>query len=191
MEKKSTGSQVSNKVAATIHSLTQEGKGGKRSPWATAMLAKLRRAAGTSPGQDADIWEVTLQNSDGNTKGEWAIHTALTLFALHQQGSSDSVNESGLPFGTALRTIIAQDPNKEQGVIRRFNAFATADSMEELTAHARGLVQLMKQADVKMDYPTFANDLYWYQIDSSKNNTRMKWGRDFYKTNNISEGKEK
>lgn len=155
-------------------------RAGKRTPWASAMLAKLRRAVGSEPGAYPDIWEVTLCECEGEGKAEWALHTALTLFALHQQGSMESVSVDGVSFGKAVRQIYAKDNNKEQGVIRRFNALATADSLAEFAHHARGIIQLMKQEGVAMDYPSFAEDLFWYQIEKKRHGVRMQWGRDFY-----------
>lgn len=163
---------------------------GKRTPWATAMLAKLRRAVGSHPGTYADIWEVTLAPCGGNRRMEWALHTTLTLFALHQQGNTQSMSAEGIPFGKAVRLICQQEPAKEPGVIRRFNALITADSLEEFSHYARGIIQLMKQGGIQMDYPKFASDLFWYQLESTQNSIRMQWGRDFYQTNLNIEGEE-
>ncbi len=63
-------------------------------PKVRATLARLRRGVSLAPGADPDIWDVTLAEIPAEiaslngepTRGEWAIQTALTLFALHQQG---------------------------------------------------------------------------------------------------------
>ena len=189
MEKdlKSTDGRVRSQMARSImqlNAINSDGtRAGKRTPWATAMLAKLRRAVGSELGEYSDIWEVTLSECEGNGQAEWALHTALTLFALHQQGSMDSVSTEGVTFGKAVRQIYVKDSNKEQGVIRRFNALATADSLSEFAHYARGVIQLMKQEGITMDYPSFAKDLFWYQIPTVRNNIRMQWGRDFYGQN--------
>ena len=186
MEKdlKATAGRVRPQMARLITQLnaisTHGARAGKRTPWATAMLAKLRRAVGSEPGAYPDIWEVTLCECEGDGKAEWALHTALTLFALHQQGSIESVSANSISFGKAVRQIYAKDSNKEQGVIRRFNALATADSLGEFTHHARGVIQLMKQEGIAMDYPSFVEDLFWYQIATKRDGVRMQWGRDFY-----------
>lgn len=186
MEKdlKATAGRVRPQMARLITQLnvisTHGARAGKRTPWATAMLAKLRRAVGSEPGAYPDIWEVTLCECEGDGKAEWAFHTALTLFALHQQGSIESVSANSISFGKAVRQIYAKDSNKEQGVIRRFNALATADSLGEFAHHARGVIQLMKQEGIAMDYPSFAEELFWYQIPTRRDKVRMQWGRDFY-----------
>ncbi|MDR1615600.1 MAG: type I-E CRISPR-associated protein Cse2/CasB [Syntrophomonadaceae bacterium] len=186
---------VKQAVSDAITQLTMQGSGnraGKLTAWGTAMLAKLRRAVGKAPGESADVWEITigalpkeLQGYDDKPNfAELAVHTALTLFGLHQQGRIESVSENGASFGKAVRYIIISDGIKEEGVRRRFNALATAESFTELSHHARSLVQLMKSVKPKpacFDYPQFAVDLYYYQFGSEiRNNVRMGWGRDFY-----------
>ena len=177
---------VNNAIKQLNDKGTTGGRAGKRSAWATAMLAKLRRSAGTQPGKDANVWEVTLGRLPDDMswyereRAEWAIHTALTLYALHQQGKDDCISADGVDFGTAVQLIVDPDKSNEQGVRRRFNAFATAGSLEELSRHARSLVQLMKAKGAKLDYPRFAQDLYWYQAETLRDRTRMKWGRHFY-----------
>ncbi len=57
-------------------------------------LAELRRGAGRKPGEDPAVWGTIfselpedMYGSRGNpSKEEWAVHIALTLYAIHQQG---------------------------------------------------------------------------------------------------------
>lgn len=59
-----------------------------------AELAELRHGIGHAPGELPAIWGAFLTDlpeefyrNDGNASpGEWAVYTALTMFALHQQG---------------------------------------------------------------------------------------------------------
>jgi CRISPR system Cascade subunit CasB len=181
---------VQESVNSAIKRLTRKGTGkrtGKFTAWGTAMLAKLRRAAGTLPGERADVWEVTVgalsDEITGNDreKAEFAIHTALTLFGLHQQSSYESVSKEGVRFGKAVKSLIAPDLSNEAGVYRRFNALATASEFTELSHHLRGLVQMMRAQSSGFDYPRFAKELYWYQLNPELyNKVRMSWARDFY-----------
>lgn len=185
-------------VNRNIEMLRQE------SSWSRGMLAKLRRGIGRSPGERPDIWEVTLNGLPdellyrGNaertnaTAGEWAVHTALTLYALHQQGDEQPVSEGnkevdgktvyGNSLGAAARRLIKPDKTNEDAVKRRFDATITADGLAELAHHARGLIQLMKAAEVpiRLDYPRLAKDLYGYQFPDGKSRVRLRWGQDFY-----------
>ena len=65
-----------------------------RASAANAQLAVWRRGIGHKPGELPALWGAFLADMpeefygrDGNpSREEWAVYTALTLFALHQQG---------------------------------------------------------------------------------------------------------
>ena len=126
-------------------------------PQRRAELAELRRGVGRQPGDLPALWGALLadmpeqlQGSNGPSKAEWAVYTALTLFALHQQGEAGvSMNQPGRTLGGAVRqlaekTAAGQDWT-ESSVLRRFNALATADSMPEVSHHLRGMIQLLRR----------------------------------------------
>ena len=132
-------------------------------PQRRAELAELRRGVGRQPGDLPALWGALLadmpeqlQGSNGPSKAEWAVYTALTLFALHQQGEAGvSMNQPGRTLGGAVRqlaekTAAGQDWT-ESSVLRRFN-----------------------------DYPQLAEDLYQYQFVDGAPNVRLRWGRDLY-----------
>ena len=158
--------------------------------FASAALAKLRRGIGKSPGAIPEIWDLTLDglpeaflSRDGiPTKGEWAIHTALTLYALHQQGKNPNyeiMNRDGVKLGNAVRALVKSDED-ETRVKRRFDAVATSNSFEELTHHLRGLVQLLKVGGIPLDYSNLSEDLYFFQVPERRDSVRLKWGQDYY-----------
>lgn len=162
-----------------------------------AMLAKLRRGVGKNPADLPELWAITLDelpeellSSTGlPTQGEWATHTALTLYALHQQGKDTKVNNmhiNDISLGRAIRRLI-RDENDEVRVKRRFNALITSDQLTEVSQHLRGLIQLMKGQDIAMDYGMLTEDLFWYQFDNTKDSVRLKWGQDFYRFNSKQE----
>ena len=145
-------------------------------PQRRAELAELRRGVGRQPGDLPALWGALLadmpeqlQGSNGPSKAEWAVYTALTLFALHQQGEAGvSMNQPGRTLGGAVRqlaekTAAGQDWT-ESSVLRRFNALATADSMPEVSHHLRGMIQLLRREGIPLDYPQLAEDLYQYQF---------------------------
>jgi CRISPR system Cascade subunit CasB len=156
-----------------------------------ATLARLRRAIGKPPGSVPEIWGATLRglpdelmSKNGTpTIGEWAVHTALTLFALHQQGKDLEkrlMSKDGATLGLAIRKLIESDDD-EPRIKRRFDASATSDSQEEFSHHLRGLIQLLKAKDVSLDYPVLAKDLFWFQIPETRDSVRLRWGQDFYR----------
>jgi len=156
-----------------------------------ATLAKLRRGIGKVPGSVPELWGVTmdgmpedlLSDRDSPTYGEWAAHTALTLYALHQQGKdikSQCMNMEGAALGASLKKLIKEEAD-EIRVKRRFDAAATSEDLGEIAHHMRGLVQLLKAQDIPLDYPVLAEDLYRFQFPESRDSVRLKWGRDYYR----------
>lgn len=164
-----------------------------------ATLAKLRRGIGKPPGSMPELWEVTLDGlpealcgtGDETSAGEWAVHTTLTLYALHQQGKdprSHCMSQEGGTLGSSVRKLVKSEED-EKRIKRRFDAVATADSPEECSHHLRGLIQLLKAEDISLDYPVLAEDLYWFQFSSVRDAIRLRWGRDFYRRQEESDDK--
>ena len=162
-------------------------------PQRRAELAELRRGVGRQPGDLPALWGALLadmpeqlQGSNGPSKAEWAVYTALTLFALHQQGEAGvSMNQPGRTLGGAVRQLAVSSvaPGQdwtESSVLRRFNALATADSMPEVSHHLRGMIQLLRREGIPLDYPQLAVDLYQYQFVDGAPNVRLRWGRELY-----------
>ena len=170
-------------------------------PQRRAELAELRRGVGRQPGDLPALWGALLadmpeqlQGSNGPSKAEWAVYTALTLFALHQQGEAGvSMNQPGRTLGGAVRqlaekTAVGQDWT-ESSVLRRFNALATAEEITEISHHLRGMIQLLsaaKDGGIPLDYPQLAADLYELQCTDPRYaqipaNVRLRWGQDLYR----------
>ena len=88
-----------------------------------ALLAQLRRGIGKKPGELPELWgaflnslpEELMSKSSEPSYAEWAIYTALTLFALHQQGHSEPMNSEGEEnrLGRAVRKLIHNDEEEE------------------------------------------------------------------------------
>ncbi len=138
----------------------------------------------------SELWGITLEGMPEEllggkepSTGEWAAYTALTLFALHQQGKDlkrECMSKEGVSLGSAVRTLIKSE-DEEARVKRRFDAAATASSIEEFTTHLRGLVQLLKAGGAVLDYPALAQDIYRFQNPTYRDLVRLNWGREFYK----------
>ena len=161
-----------------------------------AALAELRRGIGHLPGDIPQLWGTIFLNCDcaksislsQPTKEEWAIYTALTLFAMHQQGRSikdEPMNrtEKGFCLGSAVRRLVPKgDDEAEKRILRRFNSMATSADMRELSHHLRGLIQLLRAENIPLDYPQLADDLYRFQFGyDSAASVRLRWGRDYYR----------
>lgn len=155
-----------------------------------AQLARLRRGAGKRPGELPELWGIFLRNMPEELMGkegrpsyaEWAIYTALTLFALHQQGHSEPMHAEGEEnrLGRAVKKL-AHGEEEEENVRRKFSIAARSDDMEELSYHLKTLVRMLGRNDIKLDYEDLAKDLYRFQFENDTDQVRLKWGQDFYR----------
>lgn len=159
-----------------------------------AALANLRRGIGHLPGELPQLWGEFLLDLpeemhgwDGHpSQAEWAVYTALTLFALHQQGHElpvDPMHREGSRFGSAVGGL-AVDEDEMKRVLRRLNAAATANSITALAHYLRGLVQLLRTEGIPLDYAALAGDIFRYQFPETAAQVRLAWGQDFYKCYN-------
>ncbi len=157
-----------------------------------AALANLRRGIGHVPGELPQMWGEYLLEMPEEMYGrygqpsreEWAVYTALTLFALHQQGrdpSKEPMHRTGRSVGSAA-AFLAEDEDGMKRILRRLNAAATANTVEALSYYLRGIVQLLRSEGVPLDYVSLAGDIYDYQFPERINEVRLRWGQDFYGT---------
>lgn len=185
VKERSVREKVGNYVYGQITLLADNMKnsGGK------AMLAKLRRGAGKTPGELPELWGIFLNSipdemmsKNGEpTRAEWAIYLSLTLFALHQQGNSDSVHAEKISLGKAAAMLMNEPTDDErERVLRRFGPVVTAKDMSELSHHLRCLIELMRSKGIKLDYVMLAKDIYDFQFDKGKKKTQLRWGQDYY-----------
>jgi CRISPR type I-E-associated protein CasB/Cse2 len=153
-----------------------------------AALARLRRGLGKKPGAVLDILEYTSAaelvhdlRDDDPTFAEIAAHHCLTLFAMHQQSLSRRMHQTGSRPGMAFRQLVGKDGVKpENPVVRRFTMLGTADSLDELAHHLRGMVQLLRAKAIPLDYGRLAGNLLSWQYPGGADRVRLSWGRDFY-----------
>ena len=164
-----------------------------------AQLAQLRRGVGKRPGELPELWGIFLRNMPEELMGkegrpsyaEWAIYTALTLFALHQQGHSEPMHAEGEEnrLGRAVKKL-AHGEEEEENVRRKFSIAARSDDMEELSYHLKTLVRMLGSNDIKLDYEDLAKDLYRFQFENDTDQVRLKWGQDFYRSFKTDDGRK-
>lgn len=162
-----------------------------------AALARLRRGVGKQPGDLPDLVAFVVDTQgppgpepdDGPSQAEVAAYTALTLYAVHQQSRTDvGMHVPGKPLGRALSALRAVGGEEDPAVIRRFQAFATAADLRELSTHLRGLVTQLRAKDIGFDYQQLAEDLVGYQEGpESVARVRLRWGRDFFRVTGSSD----
>lgn len=182
-EKKEVSYLVGDKIQRLLN--------GSNEAHTKAVLAQMRRGIGHAPGEIPELWGMMLENipekmmsKDGvPTYAEWAIYTALTLFALHQQGHEqcNPMFVKGQSLGKAMRSLVPpEDGEVLKRVRRRFNVIATSSDMPELVHHLRSAVQLLRDAGIGLDYAELAGELYLYQIPGGAAEVRLLWGEKFY-----------
>lgn len=169
-----------------------------------AELANMRRGVGKVPGELPEIWGMFLGELPENLYGktgkpsyaEWAVYTALTLFALHQQGNDRKTSPMHAEknfLGKAVRSLAPlQDSDEFRRIEKKFHIAAVSDDMEELAYRLRGFIQMMRTRQIPLDYVQLAVDFYLYQIPGQIPSVRLRWGRDFYHMNEqkTEQGKE-
>ena len=155
-----------------------------------AAMAHLRRGVGHVPGELPALWgsflaglPEELRSLNGEPSyAEWAIYTALTLYALHQQSKADSVQAENVSLGKAALRLAGGSEEGRQRIWRRLNLVAQADDMQEMSYRLRQLVTLLKAGGIGLDYALLAADLFEYQFEASVNRVRLRWGQDYFHT---------
>lgn len=89
------------------------------------------------------------------------------------------MDRAGASLGTSVGSLVKEE-NDFLRIKRRFDAAATSDSLAEFSHHLRGLIQLMRDKAIPLDYAGLASDLYFYQSRDARDSVRLRWGRDFY-----------
>ncbi|MFD8957213.1 type I-E CRISPR-associated protein Cse2/CasB [Streptomyces anulatus] len=167
-------------------------------PQAVAALARLRRGAGKDTSQVPDLWGLVDigplhdRPQDGGrplTEGELvhaedAVHTALTLWALHQQSRGHSMHQSGHHpthhgLGAAVRQLMPPGEIAEP-VHKRLVRAGTAPDLPQLAQRLRDIVLLLRQHDIPLDYGLLAAQLYQWQAPGGRDTVRRAWGRSFH-----------
>lgn len=155
---------------------------------AVAALARLRRAIGREPGADYSIERYVLVPEDlidfipkdGPGDAEYAVHDAVTLYALHQQSQRQQMHRSGDGLGTAVSVLVSKSSGPE-GVRRRFAALGTAGTYQEVIYHLRNLITMLRAHEIPLDYGLLADDLLTLRKPYGASRVQAAWGREFFR----------
>lgn len=155
----------------------------------TAVLAELRRGVGKIPGELPGLSGYFMEGMPEAffgqaepSRAEWAVYTALTLFALHQQGNAidgELMYEEGSSIGKAISKLVKREEDRER-IRRRFNSVATSNSIEEIAYYLRGIIQMLRNEKIGVDYVALSGDLYLFQFPELRPQVRLRWGQDYY-----------
>ena len=148
-------------------------------------LAALRKGASRSPGELPEIWELTRVEvpdgaGDAPTWEEIAVHTAMTLYAVHQQSRTESMFHPGVGPGRAARRLIGPPDEENPSARARFNALVTSTTVAELRHHLRGFVSLLRARGIALDHAMLADDVLRFQQPGGARSVRLNWARQYH-----------
>ena len=185
----SSGQAVRSRVNGLIvHRLSKD------TPSARALRAQLRSALGKETGSIPAIWDLTLDDESqylGNnpTRGEKAVHGALTLWARHQGSNKRQMHDASehpRRFASAIRVVAEKQRGdkraEETPIYRTFSAAIQAPTYEGLLVRLRSLVSQLEAAEVPCDYGYLASDLFHWQDPRRRTSVVRNWGRQFART---------
>ena len=150
-----------------------------------AALATLRRGVGRTLEDSPSSWPYIVAASAGREYRERAAHVALSLLALHQQSfAAGNASQTGWGLGRACRVLAAQrGPEGEKGVARRFRSVLAADDLDALSVHLRGLLGLLRGAEIPLDYTQLFLDLSDWGRPERRSQVGLRWSRDYLAVN--------
>ncbi|MGK4584410.1 type I-E CRISPR-associated protein Cse2/CasB [Kitasatospora sp. HPMI-4] len=156
---------------------------------AVAAVACIRRGVGRSVADAAELWGITGmerlyeagQPARTAAEAENAFHTAVTLWALHQQSHREAGmhRPGGHQLGSAVRDLMPDD-DIDEPIRKRFARLASASSFEMLSQRLRELVLLLRRDAIPLDYALLADQLFQWQQPSSRIAVHRAWGQSFH-----------
>ncbi|MGW2625878.1 MULTISPECIES: type I-E CRISPR-associated protein Cse2/CasB [Micromonospora] len=134
-------------------------------------LARLRRSfAGRQ--QEVEAYDVVFPHEPPSHEQDlWLLVAG--LFALHPQGNTGR----GRSLGAAMQELVEKRPS----AARRFTQLLSVEPAA-MPHYLRQAIQLLRSADVSIDYLRLLNDLA--VMRSSREEThriRLNWARDYHK----------
>lgn len=162
-------------------------------------LARLRRGVGKNPGEVPELYGIFLNDmpeefwSKGGsvTPEEWSCYIALTLYAVHQQGTLIRIKnmhtDHRVSIGTALRQMVSiqkegkADSNTEERILKKLQMLISSKDIKEFSYHLRNIIKFLKMDGIALNYAELAKNIYDFQFMESKNRVSLIWGQDFYR----------
>ena len=150
---------------------------------ARGQMAALRGAVAREPGEVPEVWELTQVKvpdnaGDAPTREEIAVHTAMTLYAVHQQSRTAPMFRPGVGLGRAARELVGRD-EENPSAQKRFNALVTSTTVAELRHHLRGFISLLRARSITLDHAMLADDILQFQQPGGARKVRLTWSREY------------
>lgn len=193
-QSRAIGGYVAQKVARLQANLLGKGPGVSS---ARAALAQLRRLSGSGLSSWVRAGEVLfdgMPDLDLSEKSEermmGSVKASLCLYAYHQQSKNEHmalVRHAGdggrsQSFGESCRCLVVRNSKLSAGVSRRLSSAEAATSIAGVEQCLRGIVFLLREEGVPVDYGRLARDLYSLQFEGMHDQIFMRWARDYYRS---------
>jgi CRISPR system Cascade subunit CasB len=181
-------SPLGDHVAATVARLQARLLRDPPQPQAVSALARLRRVIGRDPGFDYTLEDylavpdelLDSRRIEPATDAEYAVHDAVSLYALHQQSRRERMHVNGWGLGRAVADLVRASAGPD-GIRRRFAALGTASTYAESIYHLRGLITLLRGHQIPLDYGLLAEDLRTLRRPDGRPRVQAVWGREFFR----------
>lgn len=159
---------------------------------AQATFARLRQAAGRKPQDDPLAWMEVLDlispdlpdwcvgKGDAPSPYEEAAFDALTLYALHQRSLRPYMYQKQTSVGAAAAQLAKKTDSAS--IKPRFDVLMVATSPQAIDHHLRSLFGLFNSHEIPLDHGQLATDLVKLRSPKSRDQVRLRWGRDFART---------
>lgn len=164
-------------------------------------VATLRRLSPAEPGDDPASWAFVWRDlpapllgretPDGRLDPSWAeqaAHSALVLYAVHQQSTGSQVHRRGArpgaAFGALARARATGADEMSSSMLDHVHAAASATSHERRAYFLRTLVTLLRaetSPPIPLDYGLLADDLAGLASPRRAPQVRLAWGRDLHR----------
>ena len=149
-----------------------------------AEVAALRKGANRAPGELPEIWELTRVEvpdgaGDAPTWEEVAVHTAMTLYAVHQQSRTTRMFRPGRGLGHAARELVGWEEDNDSAR-KRFNTLVTSTTITELRHHLRNFISLLRARDITLDHAMLVDDIARFQRPGGAKKVRLTWARQYH-----------
>ncbi|WP_380281100.1 type I-E CRISPR-associated protein Cse2/CasB [Kitasatospora purpeofusca] len=154
-----------------------------------ARIAQIRRGAGRRIDELPELWGLTGlerlypdgRSGPSDALVENAMHTAVTLWSLHQQSHRDTgMHRPGGPqLGSAVRQLMPSD-DIDEPLRKRFVRAGAAPTFDILAQRLREIVLLLRRSAVPLDYGLLADQLYLWQLPNRRGEVNRSWGRSFH-----------
>lgn len=167
-----------------------------------ATLARLRRMGTDGYGSWLTVGDELFTDLPDFVLEEWeeervlnAVTATFRLYAQHQQSESEPMAlckqgeevksaASRRSFGwSCWRAGFSADKrgqDKSPGIKRRLASLESAVGFDGVEIQLRGLMSIVKNEGIPVDYYLLARDLYLLQIPACHDDVFLRWSRDYY-----------